>query len=115
MSFLPIPQNDHAEEGGDEDQGMLLQPGDDDLDANGIALRHTDDKLQTQLTSDRLQKKLLKLFYDARTYEEEQGVNILYLAMGFLKWYEDDKLERERFAPLLLAAELRRHWRARRS
>ena len=49
-----------------------------------------------------MQKKLLKLFYDARTYEEEQGVNILYLALGFLRWYEDQNSKVERFAPLLL-------------
>lgn len=37
-----------------------------------------------------------------RAYRKAQGVNILYLAMGFLKWYEDDKSDRERYAPLIL-------------
>jgi len=102
MSFLPVPDEGQAEDGGDEEKGLLFQPEDDDLDENGLAARHIDDKLQTGLTSDRLQKRLLKHFYDARTYQEEQGVNILYLALGFLKWYEDDNSDRERFAPLLL-------------
>ena len=37
-----------------------------------------------------------------KTPEEEQGVNILYLAFGLLKWFEDDKSDTERFAPLVL-------------
>ncbi len=49
-----------------------------------------------------MQKRLLSLFHDARTLEEEQGVNILYLAMGVLKWFEDDNSDVERYAPLIL-------------
>jgi len=68
-----------------------------------IALkRYTDRKLQTILSSADLQKRLLRTFYDARTSQQEQGVNTLYLALGFLKWFEDDKSDKERYAPLLL-------------
>ena len=98
MSFLPAKEDDVGTVG-DNEQGLLFQPGDKDEE---VATCHADDKLQTHLTSERLQKKLLKLYYDARTYEEEQGVNILYLALGFLKWYEDENSDRERYAPLLL-------------
>ncbi len=61
-----------------------------------------DDCLQTRLTPDGLQTRLLKLYRDARTFEEEQGVNILYLALGFLEWYEDENSNEKRQAPLLL-------------
>ncbi len=64
--------------------------------------RHTDLRLQTRLTSERLQTRLLDMYYDAQTYEQEQGVSILYLAIGFLKWYESDASDKARFAPLLL-------------
>jgi len=101
MSFLPVADDEPAD-GADDGPGLLFQPGDQDPIENGTAARHRDDKLQTRLTSDRLQKKLLKLYYDAQTYEEEQGVNILYLALGFLRWYEDQNSKVERFAPLLL-------------
>jgi len=80
----------------------LPQPGDDEADARGIAKRHSDTRLQTALTSKALQKRLLSMFYDARTAQEEMGINVLFLAMGFLRWYEDDKSETERWAPLLL-------------
>ena len=61
-----------------------------------------DTRLQTRLSSEALQKRLLDIWYDARTLEEEQGVNILYLAFGLLHWFEDDKSDVERFAPLVL-------------
>ncbi|MGJ4927000.1 DUF3320 domain-containing protein [Bradyrhizobium sp. HKCCYLS2038] len=64
--------------------------------------RPADTRLQTRLSSEALQKRLLDIWYDARTLEEEQGVNILYLAFGLLKWFEDDKSDVERFAPLVL-------------
>lgn len=87
----------------DEDEiGELAQPEDDPIDDRGVAQRHSDTKLQTRLTSEGLQKRLLALHYDAKTLQEEQGVNILFLALGMLKWYEDEKSDKERFAPLLL-------------
>ncbi|MGC2779420.1 MAG: DUF3320 domain-containing protein [Bradyrhizobium sp.] len=64
--------------------------------------RQQDMRLQTKLVNEALQKRLLDIWYDARTLEEEQGVNILYLAFGLLKWFEDDKSDVERFAPLIL-------------
>ena len=74
--------------------------------------RFTDLTLQTRFGQDRLQKKLLGLAREARTLEEEQGINALYLAVGFLRWFEDDKSEIERFAPLiLLPVSLRRNER----
>ncbi len=45
---------------------------------------------------------MLRTFYDARTAEQETGVNTLFLALGFLKWYEDATTEKARYAPLLL-------------
>jgi very-short-patch-repair endonuclease len=67
-----------------------------------VERRHSEARLQTKLSPEGLQKRLLDIWYDARTLEEEQGVNILYLAFGLLKWFEDDKSDVERFAPLIL-------------
>ena len=49
-----------------------------------------------------MQKKLLSIARDARTAEEEQGINILYLAMGFLTWFENKNSDVVREAPLIL-------------
>jgi hypothetical protein len=62
----------------------------------------TDLKLQTTLLPDFLQTRLLSVYYAARTALEEQGVNTLFLALGFLTWFEDDALNRPLRAPLIL-------------
>ncbi|MCK8356847.1 DUF4011 domain-containing protein, partial [Erwinia amylovora] len=69
----------------------------DDSDTN-----HNDTKLQTKLTPKTLQKKLLDLYYYSKTLEEEQGVNILFLSLGSLKWIDPNNKENIRHAPLLL-------------
>jgi very-short-patch-repair endonuclease len=45
---------------------------------------------------------LTSLYYEAKDVEEEQGVNVLYLALGFLKWFETEQSEVDRYAPLVL-------------
>lgn len=64
--------------------------------------RLTDNQLETRLGADALQKKLLKIAREAQTAEEESGVNILYLALGFLTWFEDKSSAVAREAPLIL-------------
>ena len=68
----------------------------------GPAVRHTDTKLQTRLNVEALQTRLLTLYREAQTIEEEQGVSVLFLGLGFLRWYESAPSETERFAPLIL-------------
>ncbi|WP_338661301.1 DUF4011 domain-containing protein [Pararoseomonas sp. SCSIO 73927] len=81
----------------------LPQPADDEGgDEKGVASRHSDTKLQTRMTSKGLQKRLFDLYGDALTLEEEQGVNVLYLALGMLKWIDPQNRENVRHAPLVL-------------
>ncbi|HKI20405.1 MAG TPA: DUF4011 domain-containing protein, partial [Isosphaeraceae bacterium] len=104
MSFLPglsEPENDTVEQK-ETASSHLAQPEEDTTDIGTTDPRHTDLRLQTRLTSERLQGRLLDMYYDAQTYEQEQGVSILYLAMGFLKWYEAPASDKARYAPLLL-------------
>jgi hypothetical protein len=54
------------------------------------------------MTPNGLQKRLLDVYFDARTLEEEQGVNILYLGLGTLKWIDPNNAENVRYAPLIL-------------
>lgn len=71
-----------------------------DLDDNSE--RFTDTIIETPLGPEALARRLLRLAHDAKTAEEEQGLNILFLAMGFLRWRESDASEVQREAPLLL-------------
>jgi very-short-patch-repair endonuclease/DNA polymerase III delta prime subunit len=75
---------------------------DDELDESGRARRHTDARLQTALDEERLFLQLLRIHSEARAFIEEQGVNTLFLALGFLHWYEADNSETLRKAPLML-------------
>ena len=49
-----------------------------------------------------LEKTMKKLHRQAKVSLEENGANTLYLALGFLRWYETDKSEHERLAPIVL-------------
>jgi very-short-patch-repair endonuclease len=106
LSFVPNPRGDELPSDGKGDEtgeanppvSGLSQP-DDDVQGGE---HYTDLRLQTRLGSERLQKRLLDLSGDARIFEEEQGVSILYLALGFLKWYEAPSSDTARYAPLLL-------------
>lgn len=64
--------------------------------------QHLDTKLQTRLTPKGLQTRLLDLYHDSKTLEEEQGANILFLALGTLKWIDPANKENIRYAPLIL-------------
>lgn len=91
-----------SEEEGGEEVTELEQPEDEGVDESGRNLRHVDTRLQTRLTSKGLQHRLLELFYDSRTIEEEQGVNILFLTLGALKWIDPQNAANVRYAPLIL-------------
>jgi hypothetical protein len=92
MSFLP-GQNDDGTD-------LLSQPAEEETDV--IAARHTDSKLQTELSSSELQSRLLSTYRLANTFIQEQGVNTLFLALGVATWYESESSELPRHAPLLL-------------
>jgi len=84
-----------------EDPELIAQP-DFELDENGRVKAHWDAHLTTRLTPTGLQKRLLDLYSDARTLQEEQGVNVLYLAVGYLRWRATSTPQTDRFAPLVL-------------
>lgn len=95
--------SDKTDEDDEEDVLVdLPQPDDDEVDERGVAGRHSDTKLQTRMTTKGLQKRLFDLYYDARTLEEEQGVNVLFLALGTLKWIDPQNASTVRYAPLIL-------------
>jgi hypothetical protein len=107
LSFLPgVELTEEARAGlepDDRETGAIPQPeGEAALDERGVPLRYADTRLQTRLTSEGLQKRLFDIWYDAGVLEEEQGVNILYLAIGLLRWFEADNSEVARHAPLVL-------------
>lgn len=49
----------------------------------------------------RLQQKLLRIWRTAVGFQEEQGINALYLALGKFEWYESEASEARLIAPLV--------------
>ena len=76
--------------------------GGGDAENTDKASRHTDTRLQTAMTEERLFLHLLKIQAEAESFMQEQGVNVLFLALGFLHWFEADSSDKKRKAPLLL-------------
>ncbi|MGO7200761.1 DUF4011 domain-containing protein, partial [Rhizobium ruizarguesonis] len=102
MTFLAGAKGRDGKDGDNGEELIeLALPDDDERDAQGRLVRHGDTKLQTRMTPNALQKRLLDLYFDARTLEEEQGVNILFLGLGTLKWIDPNN-ENIRYAPLIL-------------
>ena len=58
--------------------------------------------LQSMFFADELDSRLARIAADARLSEQETGLSTLFLAMGFLRWYESNDSDVPNFAPLLL-------------
>jgi len=67
-----------------------------------VSNKHRNLLLQTNHEAEELQKRLFYINQQARSVLEEQGYNILYLALGFLEWTENNDPETKRKAPLIL-------------
>jgi very-short-patch-repair endonuclease len=56
--------------------------------AGAVAERHRDLNLQTLLSGEKLQTRLVHLAREANSALQEQGYNILYLTLGMVEWRE---------------------------
>lgn len=96
MEFLPIELN---EEG---DHPNVVTGNELPKIQFTIEEKHVDDCLQTPFGDVVLEKRCKKLLQEARTAIEETGSNMLYLAIGFLEWYESGNSNEKTRAPLIL-------------
>lgn len=101
MRFKPMGKDRRSGEDEEYVQFNLFPDEAEALESAGPE-RFTDQFLETPLGPEAQTRRLLRLFSDARTAEEEQGLNILYLALGFLKWRENSSSDVWREAPLVL-------------
>jgi len=61
-----------------------------------------DSALYVRIEPERLAMRLHKMESEVKSLEEEQGLNVLFLAMGFLRWREDKTSQIDYEAPLIL-------------
>lgn len=59
-------------------------------------------RIRTFLDENELEKTLKSLYRSAKMSMEENGTNTLFLALGFLRWFESDVSEKARYAPIIL-------------
>ncbi|MFD2831044.1 DUF4011 domain-containing protein [Corticicoccus populi] len=61
-----------------------------------------EDVIRSFETKDSLERKMTEIYRKARNSIEENGSNTLFLAIGFLKWYETETSQKTLYAPILL-------------
>ncbi len=59
-------------------------------------------RLRSILSETELEKSVKELYRAARTSIEENGANTLFLALGLVKWYENPRSTKPRYAPIIL-------------
>ena len=59
-------------------------------------------RLRADTTPEELDRRLIEIYRAARLGLEEGGASALYLAIGFLAWYETETSAERRLAPILL-------------
>lgn len=79
-------------------ESSIFQP----YESEQLAANLIDNILQTNSTAENLDRSLRRIDEQARSILEEQGVNALFLALGVLHYFEDDKSNIAFKAPLLL-------------
>lgn len=97
MSFDSKKSSKNEEESGEFDALFQLPPL-ESIDSNKL----TDSILQTNHSDQDLQKRLRSIDRLSKLFIEEKGVNMLFLALGFVRWYESESSDKARIAPLVL-------------
>ena len=59
-------------------------------------------RLHADVTEAEINRRLLEIYRAAKLSNEENGANTLYLALGFLSWYETKTSPKRRLAPIIL-------------
>ncbi len=94
-TILPRPVDMHAT---DLTFETLYETG-----ASGIIQAEFQNKrLRSILTEGELNKSIKELYRTAKTALEENGANTLYLALGMLRWFENKRSTKARYAPIIL-------------
>ena len=96
FEFLAHPE---LEEGEEAPSRLLPSPK---RGATEASPEHSDNKLQTPFIERELERRLKRLYSAHRTAIEETGANALYVALGFLRWYEREDSDVPLRSPLVL-------------
>lgn len=100
FKLRPLPK---LMEGSDfrEEQVHRIRTGNKPLEAVAVEALNRDE-LIAHIEPDKLDGRLLEIFTATQTGIQEGGANTLFLAIGFLRWTEEDRAEASHLAPILL-------------
>lgn len=85
-----------------KDSAIFDTENDKDLITTISESEFKNQRIRSFVSEGELEKNCKALYNASRNSLLENGSNTLYLALGFLRWYETDKSEKERYAPLVL-------------
>ncbi len=107
MEFLPIEEEEEVPNE-DSDQAKKIKEKHFQTqefiayDENGLEEFHTDNYLQSNLNKKELQRNLFRIYSKSTSVMEEQGYNVLFLALGCVEWYESENSNQKLRSPLIL-------------
>lgn len=96
---LPLPKEWSVTTKDEKIQELDLKSGSFELAVEDELENHY---LLTYVPRSELDKTLKSIYHRAKVSLEENGANTLFLALGFLRWFEPDALDKPRYAPLIL-------------
>ncbi len=107
-SFRLRARPDELGEGDPRSAGLARERSAEDVVDKLLASELDAGRLCSDLAEQALERHLVEIYRAARTEREEGGVSALFLAVGFLSWYEPGGGQERRAPILLLPLELQR-------
>lgn len=98
FAVFPIPQESNLTPGQDK---IYVLSESEEL-SNTMKSEFASKRIRTFLPEEQLATSMKYLQRQAKHSMEENGSNTLYMALGMLKWYENDVSTKERYAPLVM-------------
>jgi very-short-patch-repair endonuclease len=96
------PRPELGQAGDPRDLALASQRSGGDVLASYLAAELGAGRLRAEHDAPDLENRLVEIFRHARSSLEETGANTLFLAIGFLKWFETRESQKPRRSPLLL-------------
>jgi very-short-patch-repair endonuclease/flagellar biosynthesis GTPase FlhF len=100
MNFLPLPAK--SERMRKKEKIEIRTKEFKKYKRDDLSAKHTDIYLQTNASKEQLPISLFRIHSSSNAVMGEQGYNVLFLAIGFLEWYESPKSDVKTKSPLVL-------------
>ena len=100
--FAIAPRPDETTDGGETSDGAVRPKRSEEEVLELLEVGQANGTLYSELDDETLDKRLTALRRESKTAEEEGGSSNLYLAVGLLKYFETEKSQKVRLAPIVL-------------